>query len=173
MEALKILKRIAYYLLFIVAATVCFNMLVSLALAPYTDAWGTLSLDLIAEQVYLKVLYVFLSFAIAVVTQACLIKKPSEVESVVYPWLLIAYFGIGAAVSIYVLVRGLISINQEIYNKNPVFLIIPISLVLIFTIAEMVMGVFFLRRSKKEIPDEKEPQALEGEPQVSLHKDEE
>lgn len=150
MEALKILRRIAYYLVFIVASTLCFYELVSLSLTTYTDLWKEWSFDLLLSKVYLPMLYAFLSLGLALLSQALLIRKPTPVERNVYPWVLIVYFGIGVVVSAVVLGIGLANVQAEPINKNPFFLVIPLAVSLLFTLMEVLWGLLNLLRAKKE-----------------------
>ena len=176
MEALKILKRIAFYLLFIVASTLCFYSLVSLSLTAYTEAWGNLDFDLVAKEVFLPLLYAFLSLGLALIAQIFLIGKPKQVETTLYPWLLIGLFGIGAVVSLIILGYGLFKLESEPLNQDPIFLIVPLVVALLFTLSEILYGALILLRQKKEckILEQKESEAkaakeAEG---VNLHKEE-
>ncbi len=171
MEALKILRRIAYYLLFIVASTLFFKELVSLALVTYTEAWGSFSYELLLNKIYLPVLYATICLALALLSQGILIGRPREVETSVYPWALIIYFGIGLVSAIIILAIGLVKIPNEPSNKNPFFLVIPLSIAILFTAAEVLWGTLFLfREKKKERLADKEKEKTDGG--VDLHKSE-
>ena len=174
MEALKVLKRIAYYLLFIVASTLFYREVISFALFPYTDAWATFSFDLLFKNVYLPFLYAVLSLAIAIIAQAVLINKPKEVETSIYPWTLMVYFGIGLIVAVFILVYGLLKMGGETVNNNPWFLVIPMIIAILFTLAEVLWGfLYFLGNKKKEKAKEAiKVQEEKVAAQVSLYKDE-
>jgi len=171
MEALKILRRIAYYLLFIVASTLFFKELVSLALVTYTEIWETFSFELLLNKIYLPVLYATICLALALLSQGILIGRPREVETSVYPWTLIIYFGVGLISAIIILAIGLVKIPNEPSNKNPFFLAIPLSIAILFTVAEVLWGTLFLFREKKkeQLADKEKEKTDAG---VDLHKSE-
>lgn len=174
MEALKILRRIAYYLVFLVSATLCFYELISLSLTTYTELWKEMSFDLLLQEVYLPILYAFFSLGIALLVQTLLIRKPSPFERTIYPWTLMVYFGIGAIVSLIVLAIGLNNVSSEPYNSNPYFLVIPLAIALLFTLSEVFWGFLDWLRGRKEDREEK-AKSLEEEKKavggVSLHKE--
>lgn len=178
MEALKILKRIAFYLLFIVASTLFYREMICFSLFAYKEAWESFTFDLLAKDVFLPLLYSILSLGIALIAQFLLIGKPKEVETTIYPWTLMVYFGIGAVAAIIILAIGLNKIPLEPVNKNPIFLIIPIVIALLFTLSEVLWGfLYFLRKKKETRREELEAEAKErekekSEAQVSLTKDE-
>lgn len=150
MEAFKILKRIAFYLLFIVAATLFYREMICFSLFAYKETWETFTFDLLMNDVFLPLLYATLSLGVTLVTQFLLIGKPKEMETTIYPWTLMVYFGIGAIASIIILAIGLTKIPSEPLNQNPFFLIIPIIVVLLFTLSEVLWGFLYFLKNKKE-----------------------
>lgn len=174
MEALKILRRIAYYLLFIVASTLFYKEVLSFAFFPYTETWETFSFGLLFKDVFLPFLYASLSLGIALVAQFLLIGKPKKVETTIYPWTLMVYFGIGAVAAIIILAIGLVKIPSEPVNKNPFFLVTSIIIALLFTLSEVLWGFLcFLKNKKAEKAEEIEKEKREKEEaQVSLTKEE-
>lgn len=177
MEALKILKRIAFYLLFIVASTLFYREMICFSLFAYTEAWETFTFDLLAKDVFLPLLYATLSFGIALIAQFLLIGKPKEIETTIYPWTLMIYFGVGAIMAVIILAIGLTKIPSEPVNKDPLFLIVPIVIVLLFTLSEVLWGfLYFLKNKKKEklqedLKKEEEKEKEKEEAQVSLTKE--
>lgn len=177
MEALKILKRIAFYLLFIVASTLFYREMICFSLFAYTEAWETFTFDLLAKDVFLPLLYATLSFGIALIAQFLLIGKPKEIETTIYPWTLMIYFGVGAIMAVIILAIGLTKIPSEPVNKDPLFLIVPIVIVLLFTLSEVLWGfLYFLKNKKKEklkedLEEKQEKEKEKEEAQVSLTKE--
>lgn len=177
MEAFKILKRIAFYLLFIVASTLFYREMICFSLFAYTEAWETFTFDLLAKDVFLPLLYATLSFGIALIAQFLLIGKPKEIETTIYPWTLMIYFGVGAIMAVIILAIGLTKIPSEPVNKDPLFLIVPIVIVLLFTLSEVLWGfLYFLKNKKKEklqedLKKEEEKEKEKEEAQVSLTKE--
>lgn len=177
MEAFKILKRIAFYLLFIVASTLFYREMICFSLFAYTEAWETFTFDLLAKDVFLPLLYATLSFGIALIAQFLLIGKPKEIETTIYPWTLMIYFGVGAIMAVIILAIGLTKIPSEPVNKDPLFLIVPIVIVLLFTLSEVLWGfLYFLKNKKKEklkedLEEKQEKEKEKEEAQVSLTKE--
>lgn len=177
MEAFKILKRIAFYLLFIVASTLFYREMICFSLFAYTEAWETFTFDLLAKDVFLPLLYATLSFGIALIVQFLLIGKPKEIETTIYPWTLMIYFGVGAIMAVIILAIGLTKIPSEPVNKDPLFLIVPIVIVLLFTLSEVLWGfLYFLKNKKKEklkedLEEKQEKEKEKEEAQVSLTKE--
>lgn len=177
MEAFKILKRIAFYLLFIVVSTLFYREMICFSLFAYTEAWESFTFDLLAKDVFLPLLYATLSFGIALIAQFLLIGRPKEVETTIYPWTLIIYFGVGAIATVIILAIGLTKIPSEPVNKDPLFLIVPIVITLLFTLSEVLWGfLYFLKNKKKEkiqenIENEQKRKKEKEDAQVSLTKE--
>ena len=103
MEALKIIKRIASYAVFIAAATLFLLNSVTVALAPYIDEFYAY------EKSFMPFMYVVLSLGVMLLFQLLVIGKPKEVEENIYPWLLIVMFAAMLFVSGIVLGKAIVA----------------------------------------------------------------
>lgn len=171
MEALKIIRRIAYYLVFLIASTLFFYEMVSLSLVTYKDGWDTFSFSLLFKEVYLPFFYAVISLAVALLTEAFLIGKPKEVETTVYPWTLIIFFGLGLLFSVIIMVLGLIKIPDEPLNKDPSFLILPLVCSILFTLSEVLWGAIYLFKNKKKEQSKQDNNSEKDLTSINLHKE--
>lgn len=171
MEALKIIRRIAYYLVFLIASTLFFYEMVSLSLVTYKDGWDTFSFFLLFKEVYLPFFYAVISLAVALLTEAFLIGKPKEVETTVYPWTLIIFFGLGLLFSVIIMVLGLIKIPDEPLNKDPSFLILPLVCSILFTLSEVLWGAIYLFKNKKKEQSKQDNNSEKDLTSINLHKE--
>ena len=86
MEALKIIRRIASYAVFVVAASLFLLNSVTVALAPYID------MATAYDKSFLPFMYAILSLGVMLLFQLLVIGKPKEIEENIYPWLLMVLF---------------------------------------------------------------------------------
>lgn len=171
MEALKIIRRIAYYLVFLIASTLFFYEMVSLSLVTYKDGWDTFSFSLLFKEVYLPFFYAVISLTVALLTEAFLIGKPKEVETTIYPWTLIIFFGLGLLFSVIIMVLGLIKILDEPLNKDPSFLILPLVCSILFTLSEVLWGAIYLFKNKKKEQSKQDNNSEKDLTSINLHKE--
>jgi hypothetical protein len=95
MEALGILKKILYYILFVCASTLFAYFFLEAGLYPYANSLAGLS-DVntpLLQGVYLPIIYSALSLAVALITQFFLIRPSSWNEKRLYGWGMVIVFG--------------------------------------------------------------------------------
>ena len=134
MEALKIIKRIASYGVFVAAATLFLLNSVTVALAPYIDEFYAY------ENSFLPFMYVVLSLGVMLLFQLLVIGKPKEVEENIYPWLLIVMFAVMLLVSGVVLGKA-IAASVENKELNVWYAVAGTAPSLILAVSEMAAGI--------------------------------
>ena len=134
MEALKIIKRIASYGVFIAAATLFLLNSVTVALAPYIDEFYAY------ENSFLPFMYVVLSLGVMLLFQLLVIGKPKEVEENIYPWLLVVMFAVMLLVSGVVLGKA-IAASVENKELNVWYAVAGTVPSLILAVSEMATGI--------------------------------
>ena len=134
MEALKIIKRIASYGVFVAAATLFLLNSVTVALAPYIDEFYAY------ENSFLPFMYVVLSLGVMLLFQLLVIGKPKEVEENIYPWLLIVMFAVTLLVSGVVLGKA-IAASVENKELNVWYAVAGTAPSLILAVSEMATGI--------------------------------
>ena len=142
MEALKIIKRIASYGVFVAAATLFLLNSVTISLAPYID------MSQAYENSFMPFLYITLSLGTLLLFQLLVIGKPKEIEETVYPWLLIILFGVMLFVSTFVLGRSVFACLED-QTKNVGYSIAGLSPVLMLSLIEIAIGAFILFKNRK------------------------
>lgn len=123
MEAIKIIKTIVAYLIFVVAATFFFYQMIVLSTAMYIDPGEDLNSYLILN-VYRPLMYVVFSLCLMLVTQFAVISKGDNkyIESLLY----MVLFGVGFVVSVFVLVKGIVSIPNNKISQDASYLYLTI-----------------------------------------------
>ena len=134
MEALKIIKRIASYGVFVAAATLFLLNSVTVALAPYIDEFYAY------ENSFLPFMYVVLSLGVMLLFQLLVIGKPKEVEENIYPWLLMVMFAVMLLVSGVVLGKA-IAASVENKELNVWYAVAGTAPSLILAVSEMATGI--------------------------------
>jgi len=174
MEAFKIIKRIAIYLVFIIAAAFFFYYSVSLALAPYLKSFPNQS-TLLLEGIYLPLMYAVISLVTMFFAQFLLIGKPHEIETNIYAWLLTIYFGVGLAAGVIILAYGLVSMQINNDARDPTYLICAMIPCLVVMLVEVIYGLFCSFKNKKmdtlKEKEEKAKEEKENAGDVNLHKE--
>ena len=134
MEALRIIKRIASYGVFIAAATLFLLNTVTVTLAPYIDEFYAY------ENSFLPFMYVVLSLGVMLLFQLLVIGKPKEVEENIYPWLLMVMFAVMFFVSGLVLGKAIAACVE---NKalNVWYAVAGTAPSLILAVSEMATGI--------------------------------
>lgn len=170
MEAAKIIKRIASYLLFVVAATFFFYQMVVLSTTTYIDPGADLNAYLI-RNVFRPLMYVVISLSLMLVSQFALIGKDDN--RYITSLMLIVLFGVGLFVSIYILVKGIVSIPNNKVCTDPTFLYLVIFPLIGICVCEVVYGaiMYFIDKKKKAIEKEKEKEEALEQDGVKLTKE--
>ena len=140
MEALKIIKRIASYGVFVAAATLFLLNSVTVALAPYIAEFYAY------ENSFLPFMYVVLSLGVMLLFQLLVIGKPKEVEENIYPWLLMIVFAAMFFVSGLVLGKAIVACVE---NKalNVWYAVAGTAPSLILAVSEMATGlIMFIKQ---------------------------
>lgn len=174
MEAFKIIKRIAVYLVFVVAAALFFYYSVAVALAPYLASF-TEETNFLSESVYLPLMYAILSLLVLIFSQFLLIGKPKEIETNIYAWLLTIYFGVGLAAGVIIIAYGLVSLNAGEDTRSPIYLVSGMVPCLVLMFGEVVLGIICSVKNKKNEALEQKQAAEQEEKEnaggINLHKD--
>ena len=140
MEALKIIRRIASYAVFVVAASLFLLNSVTVALAPYIDMVTAY------DKSFLPFMYAILSLGVMLLFQLLVIGKPKEVEENIYPWLLMVMFAAMFFVSGLVLGKAIVACVE---NKalNVWYAVAGTAPSLILAVSEMATGlVMFIKQ---------------------------
>ena len=142
MEAFKIIKRLASYAVFVFAATLFFKYSVSVALSPYIDmpnAYANASLPF---------MYVVLSLGITLLFQLLVIGKPRDVESTIYPWLLLVMFAVGLFASVVILGQAIAACMED-PSLNVTYAISGLAPSIVLCLSEIAVGISFLIAARK------------------------
>ncbi len=150
MEAFKIIRKLAYYLLFLIASTLVFYFLVGLALTRYTAIDNINSEENLINNIYLPLMYTLIALVVMLVSQFLLIGKPGDNEARLYSILLIVFFGVILGAGLIILAEGLINIPGNPVSTNPTFLLCALVPALFIGLCEILYGIFgLLALSKK------------------------
>lgn len=142
MEALKIIKRIASYGVFLATATLFLLNSVTLTLAPYID------MATAYEKAFMPFMYAVLSLGVMLLFQLLVIGKPKEIEETIYPWLLIVFFVVMLFTSALVLGRS-VSACLDDSTKNMAYGIAGMTPSIITSAVEVTIGVVLLFKNQK------------------------
>lgn len=146
MEAAKIIRKIAAYILFVGAATWFFYEMVILSTAMYIDPGNDQTLYYV-NQIYKPLMYTLLCLSIMLISEFALIGKDNKY---ITSLMLIVLFGVGLAVSIYILVKGIVSIPNNKVSTDPSFLYYSILPLMVICLAEICYGIFMYISDKKD-----------------------
>ncbi len=146
MEAAKIIRKIAAYILFVGAATFFFYQMVILMTSMYIDHGADVNAYYL-NQVFKPFMYALLCLAIMLISEFALIGKENKY---ITSLMLIILFGVGLAVSIFILVKGIISIPNNKICQDPSFFYYIILPLMIICVGEIVYGIFMYFSDKKE-----------------------
>lgn len=142
MEALKIIKRIASYGVFVAAATLFLLNMVTVSLAPYIDSAKAY------ERAFMPFLYATFSLGILLLFQLLVIGKPREVEESIYPWLLVVLFGVSLFASAFVLGKAILACSKD-QTKNLAYALAGMTPPIVLSFTEIVIGLVFMKNSRK------------------------
>ncbi len=159
MEAAKIIKKIAAYLLFVGAATFFFYQMVILMTSMYIDPGEDIHAYYLAN-IFKPMMYVILCLALMFVSEFVLIGKDNKY---VTSLMLIVLFGVGLVVSIFILAKGITSIPNNKYCQDPSFLYYVIFPLMAICAGEVSYGVVMYFSDKKE---KEETKKLEKEKEL-------
>lgn len=176
MTGAKVLRRIASWLLFLAAATWFLVETIELATAPYLAAYDGEITDLFTR-FYLPLLYVVLCLGVMFTTQFALFHHPESNTGYMGGIVLMVFFGVGFGVSLYALIRGMISVPYNAYCTNPSFLYCAVLPAMSIFFGEFVYGFVLYwqdhkAKKKREVIEEaKEKAAKEEVDGVHLNKE--
>ena len=144
METAKLIRQIAAYVLFVIAATWFFYEMVVLSTAMYIDSGADLNAYLLGN-VYKPLMYALVCLAIMLVSQFALLGKPQGNDRYISSLLCVFLFGVGLGVSIFILIHGLLAIPSHTVCNDPSFLCFAMIPTMIICLGEFVYGlVMFL-----------------------------
>ena len=161
MEAWKIIRRIASYAVFVVAASLFMLNSVTVALAPYIDMVKAY------DQSFMPFMYTVLSLGVMLLFQLLVIKKPREIEKNIYPWLLIVLFAAMLFVGAVVLGKAIVACSKD--NALNVWYAVAGTVPTILVAAtEVAVGIVLFVKERKEAA---KPEPIESNG-VNLEKEE-
>lgn len=161
MEALKIIKRIISYLVFVIAASLFLKNSVTVALAYYIDSSKAF------EASFLPAIYSILTLGITLLFQLLVIGKPKEIEENIYPWILTVPFAVMLFTSIFIIAQAIVTCNND-PNLSVMYAVVGMLPVTTLSVIEIAAGVMFFIKNKKAEPEQK----IDEENQISLTKEE-
>ena len=146
MEAAKIIRKIAAYLLFVAAATWFFYEAVILMTSMYINPGEDKNAYLLLN-VFKPIMYTFVCLSVMFASQFALKGKDNRY---ITSLMLIVLFGVGLAVCLFILVKGIFSIPNNQYCQDPSFFYSVIFPVMALCAGEIIYGVFLFFLDKKE-----------------------
>ena len=161
MEAWKIIRRIASYAVFVVAASLFMLNSVTVALAPYIDKVTAY------DQSFMPFMYAILSLGVMLLFQLLVIKKPKEIEKNIYPWLLMVFFAVMLLVGLVVLVKAVLACSQD-NTLNVWYAVAGIVPTILVAVTEVAVGIILFVKERKEAA---KPEPIESNG-VNLEKEE-
>ena len=161
MEAWKIIKRLASYAVFVVAASLFLLNTVTVALAPYIDHAGAY------ERSFMPFMYAILSLGVMLLFQLLVVGKPREIEKNVYPWLLIVLFAAVLFVSVLVLGKAIVACGED-QTKNVWYAVAGTIPSMLLGAVEVTIGIVLFIKQRKE---DANPEPIESNG-VNLEKEE-
>lgn len=162
MEAAKIIKKIAAYILFVAASTWFFYEMVILMTAMYIDPGSDLNAYYLGN-VFKPLMYAIVCLCVMLVSEFALIGKDNKY---ITSLMLIILFGVGEAVCIFILVKGITSIPNNKICQDPSFLYYVIFPLMGICLAEICYGISIYLQDKKE-----KKNILEQEKEKTLKQD--
>lgn len=164
MSGVKVLRRIASWLLFLAAASWFLVKIIEVATAPYLPQEGTDDL----HRFYLPLLYIILCLGVMFTTQFALFHHPESNTGYMGGIVLMVFFGIGFAVSLYTLIRGILSIPSNTHCTDPAYLYCTMIPTMAIFFGEVVYGFALYwqdhqAKKKQETIEEAKEQAAKTE----------
>ena len=160
MEAAKIIRKIAAYILFVGAATFFFYQMVILMTSMYIDHGSDINAYYL-NQVFKPFMYSIICLSIMFISEFALIGKDNKY---ITSLMLIVLFGVGLVVSIFILVKGIISIPNNKICQDPSFFYYVLLPLMIICIGEITYGIFMYftdKNEKKKIQNQEKEKTLE------------
>lgn len=161
MEAIKIIKRIASYLVFVIAASLFLKNSVTVALAYYIDSSKAF------EASFLPAIYSILTLGITLLFQLLVIGKPKEIEENIYPWILTVPFAVMLFTSIFIIAQAIVACNND-PTLSVMYAVVGMLPVTTLSVIEIAAGAMFFIKNKKVEPEQK----IDEENQINLTKEE-
>lgn len=161
MEAWKIIRRIASYAVFVVAASLFMLNSVTVALAPYIDMVKAY------DQSFMPFMYTVLSLGVMLLFQLLVIKKPREIEKNIYPWLLIVLFTAMLFVGAVVLGKAIVAWSKD-NTLNAWYAVAGTIPTILVAATEVAVGIVLFVKERKEAA---KPEPIESNG-VNLEKEE-
>lgn len=161
MEAWKIIRRIASYAVFVVAASLFMLNSVTVALAPYIDMVKAY------DQSFMPFMYTVLSLGVMLLFQLLVIKKPREIEKNIYPWLLIVLFTAMLFVGAVVLGKAIVAYSKD-NTLNVWYAVAGTVPTILVAATEVAVGIVLFVKERKEAA---KPEPIESNG-VNLEKEE-
>lgn len=170
MEAAKIIRKIAAYLLFVAAATWFFYEMILLMTAMYINPGEDLNAYLLSA-VFKPIMYIIVCLSVMFASQFALKGKDNRY---INSLMLMVLFGVGLVVSLFVLAKGITSIPSNKYCQDPSFFYYVIFPLIALCVGEISYGVYLFFVDKKEkakLAEEKREKELSSDG-VNLTKEE-
>jgi len=161
MEAWKIIRRIASYAVFVVAASLFMLNSVTVALAPYIDMAKAY------DQSFMPFMYAVLSLGVMLLFQLLVIKKPREIEKNIYPWLLIVLFTAMLFAGAVVLGKAIVACSKD-NTLNVWYAVAGTVPTILVAATEVAVGIVLFVKERKEAA---KPEPIESNG-VNLEKEE-
>ena len=161
MEAWKIIRRIASYAVFVVAATLFMLNSMTVALAPYID------LAKAYDKSFMPFMYAVLSLGVMPLFQLLVIKKPKEIEKTIYPWLLMVLFAAMLFVGVVVLGKAIVACSEN-SALNVWYAVAGTVPTILVAVTEIATGITLFVKERKEAS---KPEPIESNG-VNLEKEE-
>lgn len=174
MEAARIIKKIASYLMVVIGGTIFIYASVMLATAFYINP-GDNPTAYYSEHIYRQIMYCVIALAVMFVAQFALIGTPTRNEHYVYSLTLMVFFGVGLAVMLFTLIKGLVAIPNSKVNTDISFLLYSSIPAAGICLGEVIYGVIYFiayKKEKKEDDEKKAKEEKEQVPGVNLTKEE-
>lgn len=151
MEKASFVKKIGLYTLFFVSGTLFVYFVLTTAMLPYSEKLDTTTNSaplsiLIGVNIFLPLLYAFLSLVILGLVQFVLIKPSSATEKRIASIALIFFFGISLGLSLVVFVIACMN--------NGLATIVGSIPALVLSLAEVVYGILCLLEANKALLEE-------------------
>ena len=161
MEALKIVKRIVSYFVFVIAASLFLKNSVTFALAYYIDSSKAF------EASFLPAIYSILTLGITLLFQLLVIGKPKEIEENIYPWVLTVPFAVVLFTSVFIIAQAVVACNND-PSLSVMYAVVGMLPATTLSIIEIAIGAILFIKSKKAEPEQK----IDEENQICLTKEE-
>lgn len=154
MEAMKILKKIALYLVYFACGTLLLKSSLTISLYQYTyieEAGVRTLVSNLLDGVYEPLLIALISLIIMLLVQGLLNHEQEDNEKWIYSIANVVFYSIVLFVVVYAVALGLTKIKQDPLLPSPEYLLYPLIPVASISIAELILGVTNLFKTKKSL----------------------